>query len=104
MTNNSFSTVEARIREQAAAYCESNNVPGFVAGVYHAGEQVVVAHGCANAATGAPMREDTGFLFGSVTKVLTTTPPATARQPSGAATVVRVPGVGCGVAGVGGTT
>lgn len=73
MTNNALRTVEAQIREQAAAYCESNNVPGFVAGVYHAGEQIVVAHGTANIATGAPMLEDTGFLFGSVTKVLTTT-------------------------------
>ncbi|GIH61545.1 hypothetical protein Msi02_23620 [Microbispora siamensis] len=73
MNDNALHTVEARIREQAAAYCASNNVPGFVAGVYHAGEQVVVAHGTANAATGAPMLEDTGFLFGSVTKVLTTT-------------------------------
>ncbi|MEV5535647.1 serine hydrolase domain-containing protein [Saccharopolyspora shandongensis] len=73
MNNNALSTVEARIREQAAAYCESNNVPGFVAGVYHAGEQTVVAHGTANVATGAPMLDGTGFLFGSVTKVLTTT-------------------------------
>lgn len=73
MNNNALSTVEAQIREQAASYCESNNVPGFVAGVYHAGGQVVVAHGTANAATDAPMLEDTGFLFGSVTKVLTTT-------------------------------
>ncbi|MEU6262612.1 serine hydrolase domain-containing protein [Saccharopolyspora shandongensis] len=73
MNNNALSIVEARIREQAAAYCESNNVPGFVAGVYHAGEQTVVAHGIANVNTGAPMLDGTGFLFGSVTKVLTTT-------------------------------
>ncbi|MEV4571257.1 serine hydrolase domain-containing protein [Nonomuraea sp. NPDC049419] len=73
MNNNALHTVEAQIREQAAAFCKSDNVPGFVAGVYHAGEQIVVAHGTANVATGAPMREDTGFLFGSVTKVLTTT-------------------------------
>ncbi|MFI6604743.1 serine hydrolase domain-containing protein [Nonomuraea sp. NPDC050536] len=73
MNDNALRTVEAQIREQAAAYCESNNVPGFVAGVYHAGEQIVVAHGTANLATGAPMLEDTGFLFGSVAKVLTTT-------------------------------
>ncbi|MET9068499.1 serine hydrolase domain-containing protein [Streptosporangium sandarakinum] len=71
--NNALHTVEARIREQVATYCESGDIPGFVAGVYHAGEQIVVAHGTANLATGAPMREDTGFLFGSVTKVLTTT-------------------------------
>ncbi|MFC0436234.1 serine hydrolase [Kutzneria buriramensis] len=73
MSNNALSTVEAQIREQAAAYCASNHVPGFVAGVYHAGEQVIVAHGTANLATGTPMLADTGFLFGSVTKVLTTT-------------------------------
>ncbi|WP_433437489.1 serine hydrolase domain-containing protein [Nonomuraea sp. CA-141351] len=73
MNNNALHTVEAQIREQIAAHCESNNVPGFVAGVYHAGEQMVVAHGTANVATGAPMLDDTGFLFGSVTKVLTTT-------------------------------
>ncbi|MET8873269.1 serine hydrolase domain-containing protein [Nocardia sp. NPDC004604] len=71
--NNALHLVETRIREQAAAYCESNNVPGFVAGVYHADQQIIVAHGTANLATGAPMRTDTGFLFGSVTKVLTTT-------------------------------
>jgi CubicO group peptidase (beta-lactamase class C family) len=73
MNSNTLRTVETRIREQAADFCASNHVPGFVAGVYHAGEQIVVAHGTANIATGAPMLEDTGFLFGSVTKVLTTT-------------------------------
>jgi CubicO group peptidase (beta-lactamase class C family) len=65
--------VAAHIREQAAAYCESSKVPGYLAGVYHDGAQTVVAHGVTNVATGAPMREDTGFLFGSVTKLLTTT-------------------------------
>ena len=73
MNNNALQTVGVQIREQVAGYCESNNVPGFVAGVYHAGEQIVIAHGTANVATGAPMLEDTGFLFGSVTKVMTTT-------------------------------
>ncbi|KAB8194754.1 serine hydrolase [Nonomuraea phyllanthi] len=73
MNTNALRTVEARIREQAAAFCASGNVPGFVAGVHHAGEQIVVAHGTANVATGAPMLDDTGFLFGSVTKVMTTT-------------------------------
>jgi CubicO group peptidase (beta-lactamase class C family) len=61
------------IREQAASYCESTKVPGIVAGVYHGGAETVVAHGVANIATGAPMRDDTGFLFGSITKILTTT-------------------------------
>jgi CubicO group peptidase (beta-lactamase class C family) len=65
--------VTTHIREQAAAHCGPGRVPGYLAGVYHDGAQAVVAHGLANAATGAPMRQDTGFLFGSVTKVLTTT-------------------------------
>ncbi|NUT47318.1 MAG: beta-lactamase family protein [Saccharothrix sp.] len=73
MSDNALSTVEVQIRQQAAAYCASNHLPGFVAGVHHAGEQVIVAHGTANVATGAPMLAGTGFLFGSVTKVLTTT-------------------------------
>jgi CubicO group peptidase (beta-lactamase class C family) len=65
--------VGAHIREQAAACCESSKVPGYLAGVYHDGEQAVVVYGVANVVTGAPMREDTGFLFGSITKALTTT-------------------------------
>jgi CubicO group peptidase (beta-lactamase class C family) len=65
--------VASHIREQATAYCESSKVPGYLAGVYHAGDQIVIAHGVANVITGAPMRDDTGFLFGSITKVLTTT-------------------------------
>lgn len=73
MNNNALHTIADRIRPQVAAFCESDQVPGYVAGVYHAGEQVVVSHGTANLATGAPMCDDTGFLFGSVTKVLTTT-------------------------------
>jgi CubicO group peptidase (beta-lactamase class C family) len=65
--------VAAHIREQADAYCTSSKVPGYLAGVYHNGDQAVVAHGVANIAMGAPMLEDTGFLFGSVTKLLTAT-------------------------------
>jgi CubicO group peptidase (beta-lactamase class C family) len=65
--------VTTHIREQAAAYCEASKVPGYLAGVYHDGDQTVVAHGVANAVTAAPMGDDTGFLFGSVTKILTTT-------------------------------
>jgi CubicO group peptidase (beta-lactamase class C family) len=61
------------ITERITAYCEANQIPGFLAGVHHGGERTVVAHGVANLATGAPMREDTGFLFGSVTKIMTTT-------------------------------
>src|SRR5215469_13430077 len=68
-----LTAVATHVREQAAAFCEENNVPGYLAGISHDGDQVVVSHGVANVATGAPMRDDTGFLFGSVTKVLTTT-------------------------------
>ncbi|NUT51584.1 MAG: beta-lactamase family protein [Saccharothrix sp.] len=63
----------AHIAKQVATFCETTGVPGFVAGIHHAGEQAVVAHGVANLTTGAPMREDTGFLFGSITKIMTTT-------------------------------
>src|SRR5262245_9148331 len=65
--------VATHLRERVAAFCASSQVPGYLAGVYHDGAQTVVAHGVANAVTGAPMREDTGFLFGSITKVLTAT-------------------------------
>src|SRR5919199_1755342 len=73
MAHDTLSGLATHIREQAAAYCESSKVPGYLAGVYHDGAEAVVAHGVANVVTEAPMRDDTGFLFGSVTKVLTTT-------------------------------
>jgi CubicO group peptidase (beta-lactamase class C family) len=68
-----LAAVTEHLRAQATTYCGSSGVPGYLAGVYHDGAQTVVAHGVANAATGAPMREDTGFLFGSITKVMTST-------------------------------
>src|SRR5215470_5115789 len=68
-----LSDVATRIQEEAAAYCESSKIPGYIAGVYHDGDQTVVAHGVANIVTGAPMCDDTGFLFGSITKVMTAT-------------------------------
>ncbi len=61
------------MREQAAASCDATKIPGYLAGVYHGGDQAVIAHGVTNMVTGAPMVEDTGFLFGSITKLLTTT-------------------------------
>ncbi len=73
MSQHTLSDLPAQLHEQAAAYCESSKVPGYLAGVYHAGDQTIVAHGKANIVTGAPMHEDPGFLFGSVTKLLTTT-------------------------------
>lgn len=65
--------IATSIREQAAWYCESTKVPGYLAGVYHDGEEIVVAHGKANLVTGSPMCEDTGFLFGSIAKMFTST-------------------------------
>ncbi len=73
MSQSPLSDAATHIREQAAAYCASNKIPGYLAGVYHGGDQAVIAHGVTNIVTGAPMVEDTGFLFGSVTKLLTTT-------------------------------
>jgi CubicO group peptidase (beta-lactamase class C family) len=73
MSQAMLSDVAMYLREEASAYCESSKIPGYLAGVYHDGDQTVVAHGVANIVTGSPMRDDTGFLFGSVTKLLTTT-------------------------------
>ena len=73
MSQNTVSDVAMQLREQAAAYCDATKIPGYLAGVYHDGEQAVVAHGVTNIVIGAPMCEDTGFLFGSITKLLTTT-------------------------------
>jgi CubicO group peptidase (beta-lactamase class C family) len=65
--------IAQHISDRAAAFCAATQVPGFVAGIHQDGEQAVIAHGVANVATGAPMRADTGFLFGSITKVMTAT-------------------------------
>jgi len=61
------------IRDLVAESCGPGGIPGYLAGVYHDGAQIVVAHGTTNVSTTAAMREDTGFLFGSITKVFTTT-------------------------------
>lgn len=45
-------------------------VPGYLAGVNHDGRQTAVTHGTAR---GAPIREHTGFPFGSITVSLTST-------------------------------
>ena len=73
MSHSKLSDAATHMREQAAAYCDSNKIPGYLAGVYHGGDQAVTAHGITNLVTGATMVEDTGFLFGSITKLLTTT-------------------------------
>ncbi|MGE0553586.1 MAG: serine hydrolase domain-containing protein [Gemmatimonadales bacterium] len=68
-----LSAIRDHLRAEAVDFCGSGRLPGYLAGVYHAGSQVVVGEGVANLATGAPMTEDTGFLIGSITKVLTST-------------------------------
>jgi CubicO group peptidase (beta-lactamase class C family) len=65
--------IREHLRAVGAEMCGSGRVPGYVAGVYHGGEQVIVAQGVRNIATGDPMTEDTGFLAGSITKVMTAT-------------------------------
>jgi CubicO group peptidase (beta-lactamase class C family) len=65
--------VREHIQAEAAELCVSGRVPGYLAGVYHTGEQTVVAEGVANLATGAPMTGDTGYLCGSITKLFTST-------------------------------
>ncbi len=47
--------------------------PGYVAAIYHDGAEWAFAHGVRNLNTGEPMTTDTGWLLGSITKVLTTT-------------------------------
>lgn len=59
--------------ERIATACQSSKLPGYIAGVVHDGQQSIAAYGVANVVTEAPMRDDTGFLFGSVTKLLTST-------------------------------
>jgi CubicO group peptidase (beta-lactamase class C family) len=48
-------------------------VAGGLASIAVGDEEVSMAHGIANLNTGQPFTEDTGFLIGSVTKILTTT-------------------------------
>lgn len=49
------------------------DVAGGIVGVSLGDEEWLLAHGSANLNTGQPFTEDTGFLLGSVTKVLVTT-------------------------------
>jgi CubicO group peptidase (beta-lactamase class C family) len=72
-TSKGLATVGEFIEAQAAGFCESGYCPGYLAGVYHRGEQIVIARGTRNITTGDPMTEDTGFLMGSITKPFTAT-------------------------------
>lgn len=64
-------TLSSAVSDRISAFCDASMVPGYVAGVYQGGSVSIVAHGTANLTSGAPMRADTGFLFGSITKVMT---------------------------------
>src|SRR6266487_1591251 len=52
MSQSPLSDAATHMREQAAAYCASNKIPGYLAGVYHGGDQAVIAHGVTNIVTG----------------------------------------------------
>ena len=41
MSQSTVSDVAMHLREQAVAYCDANKFPGYLAGVYHGGEQAV---------------------------------------------------------------
>lgn len=64
-------TLRDELAEVVAATVAEHHVPGMVAGVWVAGEAHLVAHGTASVETDSPLREDTQFQVGSVTKTLT---------------------------------
>jgi len=65
--------VKGLLDQVVPAGVKAGETGGFVVGVWHAGEQWDFAFGSANLNTAAPMTPDTGWLLGSVSKVLTTT-------------------------------
>ena len=50
-----------------------HRVPGAVCAMWHAGRMSAAATGTANLNTGEPMTVDTGYLTGSITKVVLAT-------------------------------
>lgn len=65
--------IGARLRDVLESKADDLRVAGAVVAVGVGGEDVALAHGSANLNTGQPFTDDTGFLLGSVTKVLVTT-------------------------------
>lgn len=63
--------VEDELTEVVAEAVAAHHVPGTVAGVWADGEATVVAHGVASVETEAPLRPDTLFQIGSVSKTFT---------------------------------
>ncbi|MET9268123.1 serine hydrolase domain-containing protein [Kribbella sp. NPDC003557] len=66
-------SLRACIADILAAQSAATGVAGAVIGVAVGGDQFTLAHGTANLNTGQEFTTDTGWLLGSVTKVLTTT-------------------------------
>jgi CubicO group peptidase (beta-lactamase class C family) len=62
----------ADLRALVASTSAREAVPGYVAAVWHQGEYIEIAHGVADAGTGALMVPGCAFPLGSITKVLTT--------------------------------
>ena len=70
---NSLSELKTYLSEHINKVAQKMFVSGSVFGVYHKGEQILIANGKRNINTGEPMTTDTAWLLGSITKVLTTT-------------------------------
>jgi CubicO group peptidase (beta-lactamase class C family) len=64
--------MEADVRALVASTSAREAIPGYLAAVWHQGEYIEVAHGVADAGTGALMVPGCAFPLGSITKVLTT--------------------------------
>ncbi len=69
----SLPSVHARLTAVLHEHTSAQGVAGAVVGADVGGEQIALAHGTANLNTGQEFTTDTGFLLGSVTKVLTAT-------------------------------
>jgi CubicO group peptidase (beta-lactamase class C family) len=69
----SLRSIGARLKTVLNDAALTRAVAGAVVGVSVGDEEIVLAHGSANLNTNQPFTEDTGFLLGSVTKVLVTT-------------------------------
>jgi CubicO group peptidase (beta-lactamase class C family) len=68
----SLNAIANRLCDLLATNAKASLVAGAVVGVDLGGEQIVLPYGIANLNTGHPFTDDTGWLLGSVTKVLTT--------------------------------
>lgn len=70
--SDSLEALRSKLVEVIATECDQAAVPGYVAGIAHGKERILLAHGISNVNTDAKMTADTAYLLGSVTKVMTT--------------------------------